>query len=523
MLKDSTDIDKLLDRLHLARRKMLRAERLLEEGKADEALSVLAEACARSAEEDAQHALRPARLDLLRGRAMLLRNDSKGVTLLLKAAERDPALLGKATEAVEQWLAGSGAEYDTPLLRHELTRMQALFHVARQERAEADGTEALDAPDEMLAALLREALKPWQDEVRVAWLARRRCHHAPKWRHLELLLEMRPRRWHFQENARPRLEALLERLRRDLPPLDGGIAVRAYPLLALPAHLRNMRKHAISLLTPDEEAEEHAPENPAAFPAAPASRQGAEAKRGGPLPRLMRATALLALALPVWAGWSMLSNTATRQHLAQLEQRHAARMQEHYWLREDAAGMFSPRKTIRAFMDALRAADAQATPAVLDAPSRRWWQRLRHDQDRLRQLARAWAGCGAPRVRILMGHAVALWPREKKRCMPLLLRREHGRWRIAWTETQKLFRRNRQGRWRFADIPPDMFGGWLFAFHEQPPSFAGNLRLARREPGDALLGGDMATPHDEIPPLRQARLLEGDAVILHMPDSGGRE
>ena len=468
----------------------------------------------------------PPWLMLLRGRLLLQEGDKAGVTELFGAAERDPALLEQAATLVGQWLDGPGREHDSMLLRHELMRMQTLHQQAWQERQNVSGSEHYSAPEEAEARAVSDALDTWRDDIRTAWLAVRHCEHMPRWRHLELLLELKPRRWHFQDGARERLQHLLMRIEENIPLRSGSIAVRAHPLLALPAHVRNMRRQATQIL-------------PAATAAdATATQRDAEAPRHDDMAEqpsvlamdrrtaiILRSSLLAAmLAVPLWIGWGMISNHETRQRLASLEHRHVAVLNSRYWRKEEAAGAFSPEKTVQAFLAALRFGDDYLQLPVLDAASRKRWAKTRLSRQELWKLAARWQGCGAPRTLVEHDHAIIRWPAGSRRCMPLLLHREDGRWRIAWNDMQAAFQHDRYGRWHLAQDAGKLLGAWVFAFRDSPQGQDGarDMLATHGAKGDGARISPVSAPHHEKGKDAQASRLETTALLLHTPDDFGQ-
>ncbi len=450
-------------------------ERLLQSGQHEQAAASLD----KHFPEDLPDNERPPRADLLRGWLLLARKDESGVLALFAAVERDPSLLGLAAQRVEDWLDGPGKAHDTMLLRHELTRMHALHQAAGRERAEVNGDEDYRAPADELAEAVEQALAPWRDDIRAAWLAERRCARAPRWRHLELLLELKPRQWHFRPDARDRLQRYCQRIEQAIPLCGGSIAVRAHPLATLPAHVRNMRKRAHPLF--DTAGAEM-------FPSANNLNQSLKrpkntrndkkksailATLSSPLRRhrtlLASSAAATMLLLPMWVGWNMMTNHETRQRVASLEQRHTATLARKYWRREEAAGLFSPGKTVHAFLAALRARDNHPRLPLFTADSYRPGVGLRLAGDELHTLWSIWHGCGAFQTHVEGSRAVVRWPLTQSHCLPLLLRREQGRWRIAWTDMRNTLAINANGRWSFAHAGEQLPHAWLFAFPELFP------------------------------------------------------
>ena len=470
------------------------AERLLRQARPQEALTLLEEICTPAEADDRC----PPRAMLLLGRALLATGDTSGVHRMLQAAQADPALLAEAATNIEQWLSGEGREHDSMLLRHELNRMHSLHASARKERETLTGRERLHEPDEALAAMLREALLPWREDIRTAWLATRFCTHAPRWQHHELLLELRPRRWHFHADAERRLQRMAQDIRLRIPLCSGTLNVSLHPLHAPLAHVRNMRAHALQLELTETcgthktaTAEQQAADNGILSAATtPRPRQATPAEGNDtpmPLPRaataspestgigkprrpaLLRSTALAAmLLLPVWIGWEMVSNHDTRQQVAALEDRHTKLLHQRWWRREAAAGLFSPAKTVHAFAAALQHGEKSPLLPLLDAESRRTraWTRI---------TGAHWRGCGAAEIRIAYNHAAALWPRTQRFCPPLLLRREGGRWRIALRATLAAFHVDARGYWHLITPHGNAPRGWAFAF---PQATGGMARTA---------------------------------------------
>lgn len=480
-----------------------KAESLLEAGEAREALTLIG--AWKTAQANGDEACWPPRLLFLRGRARLALNDEKGVLDLFMAAERNPALLEAAADVVSGWLDGPGRQHDTPVLRNELMRMRVVYDHLAEERGEPDGSEALEAPDACLLAAMEEALDGWRGEVKRAWLARRVCERAPRWVHHDLLLLMKPRLWHFLPGARERMETVRRTLLRTLPLPEGTFGLQIYPFLALPAHMRNMRKHAVELFAYEGASE---PERPAWQQAvldltAPLrrafSRCGNMFVEGAPAVRLaaVSALAVAVFAWPAWLAWKLVRAEETPRMVQAFEQRHAKMMAERYWRQEAAADPFAPEKTVRAFLDMLLAADDWPTPPVLDAKGRESWRKRRFIPGELRQLGWQWKECGNPDMQVAQSLAMARWPLQKKpRCMPILLRREQGRWRIAWEETRLAFERDSKG-WRVVRLPRGWefgFAGWRFVAMEGENGLRPRQKeKVRQDDGTPLIG----PPDDE--------------------------
>ncbi len=509
--------EKPIEYSHLLRK----VKELLKAGGVEEALALIDEHCA--SEEDGAEDRCPPRLRFLRGLARLEENDEKGILDLFAAAEHDPSLLAEAADAVSAWLDGAGREHDTPVLRGELTRMRMVYDYLAEERGEPTGNEKLEAPDDGLLAAMEEALASWRGEVKRAWLARRVCERAPRWQHHDMLLLMKPRLWHFLPGARERMETERRTLLRTLPLPEGTFGLQIYPFLALPAHMRNMRMHATELFVREGAPE---PERPAWLQAlldvtAPLRRAFSWLGRlmgdGAPAVRMAAFSGLAAALLvwPAWMTWKMVRAEDTPRMVRDFEQRHAKMMAVRYWRQEAAADPFAPEKTVRAFLDMLLAADDWPTPPVLDAKSRESWRKRRFIPGELRQLGWQWKGCGKPEVKVEQDLAMARWPLKKKPlCMPILLRREQGRWRIAWEETRLAFERDSKG-WRVVRSPRGWqfgFAGWRFVAiegenglraREEEPEKHGMPQIAppddgkaqKRKPADvarAEQGGHMA-------------------------------
>jgi hypothetical protein len=190
----------------------------------------------------------------------------------------------------------------------------------------------------------------------------------------------------------------------------------------------------------------------------------------------------------------MVAAQETPRMLRNFEQRHANMMAERYWRQEAAAAMFEPEKTVRAFLDMLLVADNWPTPPVLDAESRESWRKRRFLPGELPRLGGQWKGCGRPQVLVSYGLAMARWPLQKPRCMPFLLRREGGRWRIAWEEMRRSFVQDSTG-WHLVHMPR----GWAFGFRGWrliPVAGAEGLRTQVRETVKAGTPG-IVPPDDE--------------------------
>ena len=480
-----------------------RVEGLLKAGRVDEALALIEGSCVMEEGADNQC---PPRVQFLRGMVRLRQNDEKGMLCLFSAAERDPSLLADTADFVQEWLRGPGKAHDTPVLRGELARMRMVYDELAAERAEPVGREKLAAPEDWLLHAMEDALAEWRGEIKRAWMARRICKRAPHWRHHDMLLLMKPRLWHFLPGARKRMEGFRNTLIKALPQPQGTMEVRIYPFLALPAHMRNMRAHAVEMFT-----REDAPAPAPGFWRKVGRRILEPLKRaacwccgslceGMPSVRLAVVAGLGAavFAWPAWATWKLLRWEDTPRMVRSFEERHAAMMAARYWRLESAADTFAPEKTVKAFQDMLLAADDWPMPPVLDAKSRENWRKRRFLPGELRQLGWQWKGCGKPEVKISQTLAMARWPLEKPLCTPILLRREQGRWRVAWEETRLAFERNSKG-WRLVRLPRGWefgFAGWRFVALEGESGL--RARKQDPKPEDGGLPG-VAAPEDEKP------------------------
>ena len=490
LLEKPSDYSRLLERLEAA----------LKEGEAEEALALISEACPQKGDDDAC----PPRLRLLRGQARLAMNDEKGILDLFAAAESDPSLLEEAAAAVDAWLDGPGKAHDTPALRGELMRMRVLFDQLAAERGEPDGNETLEAPEAGLLAAVEKVLESRRADVKRAWLAKRACERAPRWVHHDLLLLMRPRLWHFLPGARERMEEERRRLLASLPLAAGTLGLQIYPFLALPAHVRNMRANGQELFAQEGAAEKAWPAWMQALLEASAPLRQAVARgrdflgEGAPALRVAAVSVLAAVfAWPAWMTWKMVRAEDTPRMVRAFEQRHAQVMAERYWRQESAAHPLAPEKTVRAFLDMLMAADDWPTPPVLDARSRESWRKRRFIPGELRRLGWQWQGCGKPEVKVAQELAMVRWPLTKPQCVPILLRREKGRWRIAWEETRLAFERDGKG-WRVVRLPRGWefgFEGWRFVAVEGE----NGLRAREKEPEAKVEDGTplIAPPDDE--------------------------
>ncbi len=455
----------------------------------------------------------PPMANFLRARLRLLRGEARAVIDLMNAAEHAPALLLRITDEIERWLSGPGKGHDTPTLRRELARLRVLHHHAHHERHAAPEKERLRPATPETAEDILLALAPWRHEIRFAWAAECACEHAPRWRHVELLLHMRPRMWHFLPGARERMERLHAAISEELKYPCGSLRLHVHPLMALPAHMREIRKSARAIITPPA-ASPRRPQENARKTVAEDGRTASPWSRVSPWPpRLKRAAAYTMrsslaatlLVLPIYLGWKAVQNEITRGQVSALEQRHAAVLARKVWRREAAAHPHQPLATTRVFLLMLKAGDSYPGAPVLDAESRQQWKRARPTPGQLRQLWRRWATCGTPSGHVAHDRAVLHWSPDRPTCAPLLLRREQGRWRVAWEETRRLLATDARGRWRLANGLPH---GWLFGFRDMLFAADGSprplrgaqgkndlIRIVGPTPGAASSAGDAMRAH----------------------------
>ena len=449
---------------------MRRVEGLLKAGRLEEALALIDGTCLVEGEED----LCPPRVQFLHGLIRLRQNDERGMLAMFAAAERDPSLLRKAADIISDWLRGSGKAYDSPALRGELARMRLTHDELAEQRADPTGRERIVPAEQWLQQALEKALAPWRNEIHRAWLARRICERAPHWQHHDLLLQMRLRLWHFLPGARARLETEHRTIERTIPTPEGTLRIQIYPLLSVPGHVRNMRAHAAELFTgPDAPQPEFGPVRTAWRRLATCVGAGMRwlahtLSAGVPTVRLALRLGLLALVVgwPSWITWKLIQHPETIARLFGFEQEHGKILSERYWRQVRAASMFEPHKTVQAFFDLLKAGDIYPYPPVLDRRSRITWQKMRITPEYLHRIARRWQGCGKPQMRISYNFAMAAWNLRTPHCAPLLLRREQGRWRVAWRDTIRLFSGGGDNPWRLVSLKnnPWLFGldGWQF-------------------------------------------------------------
>ena len=479
-----------------------RVEGLLQAGRLEEALTLIENTCLVEGEAPD---LCPPRVQFLHGLIRLRQNDERGMLTLLAAAERDPSLLRKAADTISDWLRGPGKAHDSPALRGELARMRLTYDELAEQRAEPTGREHIEPAEEWLQRALEKALAPWRNEIHRAWLARRVCERAPHWQHHDLLLQMRLRPWHFLPGARTRLETERRTIERTIPTPEGTLRIQMYPLLAMPGHVRNMRAHAAELFTsPDAPQPEYGPVRTALRRFAASVGHGLRwlahtLSAGVPAVRLALHLGLLVLfaGWPAWMTWKFIQHPETIARLFGFEQKHVAILSERYWRQVRAASMFEPERTVQAFFDLLKAGDIYPYPPVLDRKSRIAWQKTRVTPEQLQRIASRWKDCGRPAIHISYNYAMATWPLDKPTCAPLLLRREQGRWRIAWKDTERLIGGGGDRPWRLLSLKNNP---WLFGFGNWQFDAAGHPHA----PQDRLPQVTEALPVMPLPATRQA-------------------
>lgn len=510
-----------------------RVEGLLEAGRLQEALALIDGTCLVEGEEAE---LCPPRVQFLHGLIRLRQNDERGMLTMFAAAERDPSLLRKTADIISDWLRGPGKAHDTPALRGELARMRLTYDELAEQRAEPTGREHIVPAEEWLQQAMEKALAPWRNEIHRAWLARRICERAPHWQHHDLLLQMRLRLWHFLPGARARLETERRTIERTIPTPEGTLRIQMYPLLAMPGHVRNMRAHAAELFTgPDAPQPEYGIVRTTWRRFSAAVGRGMRwlahtLSAGVPSVRLALRLSLLALFVgwPGWMTWKLIQHPETLARLFGFEQTHVAIFSERYWRQVRAAAMFHPEKTVQAFFDLLKAGDIYPYPPVLDRKSRIAWQKLRITPEQLRSIAKRWQGCGRPEIRISYNYAMAAWSLRQPHCAPILLRREQGRWRIAWQDTLRLFTGGGETAWRLVtlDDNPWIFGlaPWQFDAtghpydpQQLPPAIA--TLDARAEPAGKSAQETVATvaPNGEKPAVALRGPLATSEEARHTP------
>ncbi len=176
---------------------------------------------------------------------------------LLSLAATDPRLLGAVSDAVLDWMRKAGTLRTNPRLALEMMKMRRMFREATTERSAPPAPSRLKdgaTADEItigIRALAADALTDMAEQLRGAWLLERECATLPRWRHWDVMLELRPGVLLGETDVPQRVAALMEEARIRLERLwlaEGTIAVHAYPVHAGRALLNHMREHGLVIL-----------------------------------------------------------------------------------------------------------------------------------------------------------------------------------------------------------------------------------------------------------------------------------
>ncbi len=190
------------------------------------------------------------------------RGDLAGTLLDLVAV--DPRLMGQVADACLEWMREAGTLRSNPRLALEMMTMRRLFREAVAERnAPPEPSRMMDAAtaDTVttgIRALVATALADMAEQLRGAWLLERQCTTLPRWRHWDIMLEVRPGVLLGETDVPERVAALMETARRRLERIwlaDGTLGVHAYPVHASRSLLNHMREHGIVILGADMVAE----------------------------------------------------------------------------------------------------------------------------------------------------------------------------------------------------------------------------------------------------------------------------
>ncbi len=183
--------------------------------------------------------------------------DASQVSELLSLAAEDPRLLGEVAEAILDWMRRAGTLRSNPRLALELMNMRRMFREAVAERnAAPDPARMKNAAeaDEIttgIRTLAATTLADMAEQLRGAWVLERQCVTLPRWRHWDVMLEVRPGVLLGETDVPERVAALMDEARSRLGRLwlaEGTIAVHAYPVHAGRALLNHMREHGLVIL-----------------------------------------------------------------------------------------------------------------------------------------------------------------------------------------------------------------------------------------------------------------------------------
>ena len=415
---------------------------------------------------------RSPRVRVLRGMERLRAGDPRGVCMLLEAAGEFPGLMGLAVGEVSLWLSGQGRRHASQDLLAELDRLRRMYRTAASERAALPErtTYAPAALDRETLERLRAVVRSRNDEVRAAWIGRRRCRTMPGWVQVDIILEARSEVW---MGGHERLHGLLEQVAGRLRAVfDGDVSllVAVAPYGVRPRVLAAMRKGGEALLDPVE--------RPATGSAATATgggilrrlagmrrarQEGAEADSGGrfrtlreglgrlrgrlaaaghalavrmagrfAVRRLVMGTMVFSMGLPLLLAWKVfVDNSDTHARISMLENLRQERLRQSYWRDPQKLSGAGPEKVAEAYLAAMRAHDASPLLPLYSTATREMLRKRRLTPvDMDAQVARH-AGCGP--LKALVNGGNALVRHADGRCPPFLMKKENGAWRVDLT------------------------------------------------------------------------------------------
>ena len=414
---------------------------------------------------------------VLQGMERLRAGDPRGVCMLLEAAGEFPGLLGLATGEISLWLTGRGRRHASQDFLAELDRLRKMYGTAARERATLPErtSYAPAALEEETLERLRAVVRSCDDEVRAAWIGRRRCNAMSGWGQVDIILEARSEIW---LGGRESLQDMLERVAGKFrAAFDGDVSllVAVSPYGVRPRVLAAMRKGGEALLDP-----------------AGRSMAGSSAAEGGgnvlrrlvkgwrtrrkhgrrerlvagtgqrvwrlrkcargllgrlvgtghalvallaggfAVRRLIMGTMVFSAGLPVVLAWQLfIDNSDTHARISMMESLRQERLQKSYWRNPEKLSGAGPEKVAEAYLAAMRAHDASPLLPLYSRATRQMLRKRRLTPVDMDARVAQHAGCGP--LKVLVNGDNALVQHVDGTCPPFLMKREGGTWRVDLT------------------------------------------------------------------------------------------
>ena len=265
----------------------------------------------------------------------------------------------------------------------------------------------------------------------------------------------------------------MDEIRQALPDFhDCSFSMRPWPFFTPKGFVKRMRKLGAPLPLDDQPATEA--RQPAARVSLSAPPAVAKPRRGPILGRALKPLGggliLASLALPAFIGWKVfVNNSATHARITQMERQYEQDIAARPWRKEAQVAMDDPAKTVAAYFAARRAHEASPFLPIYTRETREMLRKRHVPAAAMDAEANAYAACGAPDMRIGGDYAVARFHPGQRRCPPLFLQKEDGRWRMDLAAMSRVIGFGQKGYWHFYKPVPAEYG---FAFSDW--AFDGN-------------------------------------------------